>query len=166
MQTDREIYSVLRTGSRIYKMTQCPLTVTSNSQQIKPGSHTLLRKSSLPRITNRHIILSATPQRQHKHQHKHQHIQPTKTSSHKMFAKAPSPRPTAQQNTRLLRALFTAEEERQLDPYTRRPSPSPSTSRRSSFSTAQAGAKSQDQSPSQYGILHAAEEKVGAVESN
>merc|ERR1711900_149047 len=51
-------------------------------------------------------------------------------------AKAPSPRPTAQQNTKLLHALFMNEENKR-DPYTRRPSTStPSisepTSRRSS----------------------------------
>merc|ERR1711900_73996 len=78
-------------------------------------------------------------------------------------AKAPSPRPTAQQNTKLLHALFMNEENKR-DPYTRRPStstPSQSepTSRRSSEG------KSEDEKTgrtSQDGTLHVIGQEEGA----
>lgn len=76
-------------------------------------------------------------------------------------AKTPaSPRPTAQQNTNLLRALFLEEEERRSPgPYTRRPStstPSQSEPRRS-----------QETEPrrSQDGTLHVIGEKEGTLRS-
>merc|ERR1711939_817817 len=105
------------------------------------------------------------------------HTNPASSQNHKykstlMFrskspAKAPSPRPTAQQNTKLLHALFMNEENKR-DPYTRRPSTStPSipepTSRRSSEG------KSEDEKTgrtSQDGTLHVIGQEEGSLRTS
>ncbi|KAI9051625.1 hypothetical protein LZ554_004668 [Drepanopeziza brunnea f. sp. 'monogermtubi'] len=72
-----------------------------------------------------------------------------------------SPRPSAQQNTPLLRALFVAEEESKVGPYTRRPSLSPGRAPRPALE-----AQSQTRSPTQdRGVRVGGEEKEEPLHS-
>merc|ERR1711900_78047 len=81
-------------------------------------------------------------------------------------AKAPSPRPTAQQNTKLLHALFMNEENKR-DPYTRRPSTStPSISEPTSRRSSEGKSEDEKTGTSQDGTLHVIGQEEGSLRTS